>query len=175
MRLGLYKKLFGPPEALNLNGKRVVVRQGETIVADARSMMGIRGFSFVRFVNDTPETLEYQNPPPLKGADQLGQEISIDEVEILTEVEVQEVQMQVVSENNQVMKEPEPPKQDSPKESGFSEEVINKLTEFNHRQWFAMKKADIKKYLTDANIDFSHLPDDKWKLVAFLKDLILNS
>lgn len=170
MRLGIYKKVFGGPEVINLNGKMVTVQKGQMVAAPASVMMGRRGFSFVRFVEDTPETLSSQPLPQMKGYD--DQQVSVETMNAFEEIDIEEViiseeEVRREEENSQPKEEEAPPEQ-----SGFTQEVIDELKGYNHRQWFTMKKNQIKKILTEANIDFSHIPDEKWELLSFLKSLI---
>ena len=170
MRLGVYKKIFGSPEVININGKLIPVKSGESIIADARIMMGKRGFSFVRFVEDTPETLTVQPFPKMKGDD--GQSISIETTQAFQEVDIQEVFISEEEVKTVPVEETKYKNETITEQVGFKQELIDELKTYNHRQWFTMKKNEIKKILSDAGIDFSHIPDEKWELLSFLKTLI---
>lgn len=166
MRLAIYKKVFGGPEVINLNGKMFRVQSGDHVAAPAQDMMGRRGFSFVRFVEDTPETLTSQPVPEMRGQTFDEQKVSVETMNAFEEVNIEEV---VISEEEVSPK----PKDEVPLEdSGFNQDIIDKLKSYNHRQWFTMKKNEIVKILVDAKINFSHIPDEKWELLKFLKSLI---
>jgi len=167
MRLAVYKKVFGEPEVMNLSGKMVRVSRGEHIAAPAQVMLGRRGFSFVRFVDDTPETLTSQPVPQMRGNTFDDQTVSVETMNAFEEINIEEV---IINEEEVT---PAKPKEEIPPEdTGFKQDVIDNLKSYNHRQWFTMKKNEIKKILSDAHIDCSHVPDEKWELLKFLKGLI---
>lgn len=164
MRLAIYKKIFGGPEPININGKIIIVNSGQSIIADAQSMMGKRGFSFVRFYNDVPETLSVQPFPQIKADINQPQFLKIEEVDI----------QEITIDNDEITSPNEEVKSEEPKNTriGFSDDILTELKSYSNRKWITMKKAEVKKILKDANIDFEHIQDERWKLIAFLKDLI---
>lgn len=49
---------------------------------------------------------------------------------------------------------------------------LRELKKLSNKEWFAVKKDQCIKLLTDANIDFSHVPKEKWELIKFIKGII---
>jgi hypothetical protein len=171
MSLCVYKRIREEPVRLNLNGRVVIVRRGETIVAETIQMMGVSGFAFMGIYGQkdnfgaASSNLTVSRPKPL-----------IDEPEEFN-IQVQEVNQQpskpaapiiveapVIHEPQKVVANTKP--------VGFNKETIERLKTLDNKQWFSLKKEDIIKFLEDANIEYKHISSDKWELAKFLKKII---
>ena len=49
---------------------------------------------------------------------------------------------------------------------------LKELKKLTNKEWFSVTKDQSIKLLTEANIDFSHVPKTKWELVKFIKGII---
>jgi hypothetical protein len=49
---------------------------------------------------------------------------------------------------------------------------LRELKKLTNKEWFSVTKEQSIKLLTEANIDFSHVPKTKWELVKFIKGII---
>jgi hypothetical protein len=49
---------------------------------------------------------------------------------------------------------------------------LKELKKLTNKEWFSVTKDQSIKLLTEANIDFSHVPKTKWDLVKFIKGII---
>ncbi len=49
---------------------------------------------------------------------------------------------------------------------------LRELKKLSNKEWFSVTKEQSIKLLTEANIDFSHVPKTKWELVKFIKGII---
>ena len=49
---------------------------------------------------------------------------------------------------------------------------LRELKKLTNKEWFSVTKDQSIKLLTEANIDFSHVPKTKWELVKFIKGII---
>jgi hypothetical protein len=174
MALCVYKRIRSDPIRLNLGGKSVVVHQGQLVVADNREMMGVSGFAFLKLYEQTDNigankpNLVINRPKPII-------EHNLDEMTIqVQEIVKQEIKTQpvVVQEVTLQTTKPVVFVEDKNKPVGFAKETINTLKSFDNKQWFALKKEDIIKFLEDANIDYKHISSDKWELLKFLKKII---
>lgn len=175
MALCVYKRIRPDPIRLNLNGKIVIVKGGQSIVADNSQMLGVPGFAFVRFVNNeinfvpaktnlainkpTPIIEEFKNPNVI--------EVSMQNIEINEQPKVSSVS--VVEKIELPIQSTQ---QETKKSEGFSKDIVDKLKSFDNKQWFALKKDEIIKFLDDAGIEYKHISSDKWELLKFLKKLI---
>ena len=172
MSLCIYKRIREEPVRLNINGKSVIVRRGESIVAETSQMMGVSGFAFMGMYGQNDNfrpantNLSINRPKPL-----------IDDLEPM-QVQVQEVNQQEFKQQTKPILVDVPMVQEikkvevKPKTVGFNKETIDRLKTLDNKQWFALKKEDIIKFLEDANIDYKHISSDKWELLKFLKKII---
>jgi hypothetical protein len=174
MALCVYKRIRSEPIRLNLGGKSVVVHQGQLVVADNREMMGVSGFAFLKLYEQTDNigankpNLVINRPKPII-------EHNLDEMTIqVQEIVQQEIKTQpvVVQEITPQAEKPVVFVEDKNRPVGFAKETINTLKTFDNKQWFALKKEDIIKFLEDANIEYQHISSDKWELLKFLKKII---
>lgn len=171
MSLCIYKRIREEPVRLNLNGKDVIVRRGETIVAETRQMMGVSGFAFMGIYGQQDNfrpvlnNLTVSRPNPLIGT----------EPDVMS-VQIQEINQQEFSPPKvasvDVVKEITKSEPIPPKVVGFNKESIDKLKSFDNKQWFALKKEEIIQFLEAANIEYKHISSDKWELLKFLKKII---
>jgi hypothetical protein len=174
MALCVYKRIRSDPIRLNLGGKSVVVHQGQLVVADNKEMMGVSGFAFLKLYEQTDNiganksNLVINRPKPII-------EHNLDEMTVqVQEIVQQELKNQpvVVQEITPQVTKPAVFVEDKNKPVGFAKETINTLKSFDNKQWFALKKEDIIKFLEDANIEYKHISSDKWELLKFLKKII---
>jgi hypothetical protein len=49
---------------------------------------------------------------------------------------------------------------------------LRELKKLTNKEWFSVTKEQSIKLLTEANIDFAHVPKTKWDLVKFIKGII---
>jgi hypothetical protein len=49
---------------------------------------------------------------------------------------------------------------------------LRELKKLTNKEWMTVTKDQSIKLLTEANIDFSHVPKTKWELVRFIKGII---
>ena len=49
---------------------------------------------------------------------------------------------------------------------------LKELKKLTNKEWFSVTKDQSIKLLTEAHIDFSHVPKTKWELVKFIKGII---
>ena len=49
---------------------------------------------------------------------------------------------------------------------------LRELKKLTNKEWMMVTKDQSIKLLTEANIDFSHVPKTKWELVRFIKGII---
>jgi hypothetical protein len=174
MALCVYKRIRSDPIRLNLGGKSVIVHQGQLVVADNKDMMGISGFAFLKLYEQTDNiganrpNLVINRPKPII-------EHNLDEMTVqVQEIVQQEMKTQpvVVQEITPQAEKPVVFVEDKNRPVGFAKETINTLKSFDNKQWFALKKEDIIKFLEDANIEYQHISSDKWELLKFLKKII---
>jgi hypothetical protein len=173
MALCVYKRIRPDPIRLNINGELVIVKGGQMIVAENSQMMGVSGFAFIKIYeqkdNFVPanSNLVITRPRPL-----------IDSFEPMV-VEVHQVNQEQTRPvhtpsfiDEPVIVEVTKEELQQPQVIGFNKETIAKLKSFDNKQWFALKKDDIIKFLEDAKIEYKHISGDKWELLKFLKKVI---
>lgn len=174
MALCVYKRIRPDPIRLNLWGKYVIVHQGQLVIADNKDMMGISGFAFLKLYEQT-ENIGANGPNLIINKPKPVIEHNLEEMSIqVQEIVQQEMKIQPVV-IQEVTPQVEPPVvfvEEKNKPVGFAKETINTLKSFNNKQWFALKKEDIIKFLEDANIEYKHISSDKWELLKFLKKII---
>lgn len=175
MALCVYKRIRSEPVRLNLNGQMVIVKNGQHIIADNRQMMGVPGFAFVRLYEQVDQFTSAKNNlvinkprPIINNIEEMSIEVqTISNSPMLVEVN----QSQPVSKPiTEVIITKEEINKDT--KSEFKKDIVEKLKSFDNKQWFALKKEDIIKFLEDANIDYKHISSDKWELLKFLKKII---
>jgi hypothetical protein len=178
MALSVYKRIRPEPVRLILNGKPVIVRGGQTVIAETRDMMGVSGFAFIKMHDQRDQfvpansNLVVTKPNPI--IDMMSSESPMSEMS----VQVQSITNQEFTPKPSIV-DVAPIKEITVEEIkkpstviGFNPETIEKLKNFDNKQWFALKKEDIIKFLEDANIDYQHISSDKWELLKFLKKII---
>jgi hypothetical protein len=172
MSLCIYKRIREEPIRLNINGKMVIVRRGESIVAETRQMMGVSGFAFMGIYGQqdnfrpAANNLTVSRPNPLIGLEPDVMSVQIQEVNQQEFVQPPKViPVTVIQET--IKTEPV-----APKVVGFNKESIDRLKSFDNKQWFALKKEEIIQFLEEANIEYKHISSDKWELLKFLKKII---
>ena len=177
MGLCVYKRIRPEPIRLTLNGKSVVVKGGQMIVADNRQMMGVSGFAFIKLYDQRDSMKAANTNVSVSRPKPLIESFTDPSMEPMT-IEVHEIPNQ---RNRPIEHKPlekphvfvETVEEIKPREPiGFNKESIEKLKSFDSKQWFALKKEDIIKFLEDANIDYKHVSSDKWELLKFLKKII---
>jgi hypothetical protein len=178
MALCVYKRIRSEPIRLNLNGQIVIVKGGQLVIADNSQMMGVPGFAFIRIhnqrdqfvsansnlvINKPNPIIETSVPDPMSiEVHTLTNDSSNQIVEVTPSIPVPpKPQIIVQEEINREERKPE-----------FKKDIIEKLKSYDNKQWFALKKEDIIKFLEDANIDYKHISSDKWELLKFLKTII---
>jgi hypothetical protein len=179
MALCVYKRIREEPVRLTINGKPIVVRRGQLVVADNREMMGVSGFAFLKLYEQTDNigatgpNLVVSRPKPLIEHDLTEMSVQIQEIT------QQDIKNDLLNHSSVVQEITPPPVvkpavfvEDKNKPVGFAKETINTLKAFDSKQWFALKKEDIIKFLEDANIEYQHISSDKWELLKFLKKII---
>jgi hypothetical protein len=174
MALCVYKRIRPDPIRLNLSGKLVIVRGGQTIVADNSQMLGVPGFAFVGFYNHRDNfepaatNVAITRPKPI-----VEQIMNPNVIEVSFEnIERQIEPPKPVIEKVQEVIIEDKPKVESQRSDGFAKDIIEKLKSFDNKQWFALRKEEIVKFLDDAGIEYKHISSDKWELLKFLKKII---
>jgi hypothetical protein len=181
MALYVYKRIRQDPIQLNVNGRLVIVKQGQILTIDNRYMLGVPGFAFIGFAN--PDT----NFEPA------NTNLMVSRARPLIQTNVNEPEQRIIENINNINKptikpnvievesitivndEPPSPPQptiEEPIQPGFKKDTLEKLKSFDNKQWFALKKEEVIKFLDDAKIEYKHISNDKWELLKFLKKII---
>jgi hypothetical protein len=175
-RVGFFKRIGKPTQLGNLP-----VKTGDVIKADFDFMMEQKegGWMYIRTNQETPKPLPTQprpivaqRPPSVPSFEPTV--IKTEPPQQLTEEEVGAIK-EVTSLYESIEKERQDEMDKSKPQPQSIEVNIDKLRELKkltNKDWFAVTKDQSIKLLTDANIDFSHVPKTKWDLVKFIKGII---
>ncbi len=181
MALAVYKRIRPDAYPLNIGGRMVYVKGGETIVVEQAQMMGVSGFAFVRLYNDDrhygkPESSVTANVRVNNLENPQNRNFSF-EIQELRNFNTQEVPIESLNKATYGVQEvPEVPRveiiEETNKEIGFSKEIVAHLKSFDNKKWLSLKKDEVIKFFKDAGVTFDHIPNEKWELVKYLKTLI---
>ena len=167
-RIGFFKRIGKPTRIGNLP-----VNTGDVIKADFEFIMEQREGGWL-YIDPTKRVINKQVQRP----------VTPPNIE-LTVIKTDNVDMGTIEENDSIrnitnlyesIEQSRKEEMDIANPPPSSVEVnIDKLKELKkltNKEWFSVTKDQSIKLLTEAHIDFSHVPKTKWELVKFIKGII---
>lgn len=137
---------------MKVNGK--VIEQGKTFVDDFEKVNGLPGMRFVSF-----EVSEGKDPVE-ETLNRIKQQGLIEDPNT--------VEINISAESDEYDNDPE----DHSKEPFFEYEVLVELKNRTPREWMTVKKAELKRIMNEANVDYSQVKDDRMALYKFLVNIL---
>lgn len=192
-RNGFFKRI-GEPVILTVGRSNQVVKTGDVILTDFDSMMDKHGWQFMPKFNPTKAKMEIQNgnsnnrssvntSQPL--ASQLLQINGFERREMTipprpktaSESMIDNRYAQLVENNTIKLStlaelDERVNKKSTQEEIEINFEPLKKLKEYSNKDWFSLTKEKAKEILDAAHINYSHIPNEKWEFVKFIKSII---
>lgn len=192
-RNGFFKRI-GEAVILTVGRSNQVVKTGDVILADFDSMMDKHGWQFVPKFDPTKAKMEIQKtnsnsrsiiPASQPLASQLLQINGFERREMTTSPRpktasesmidnryAQLVENNTIKLNSLAELDERTNKKSASDEIEVNLEPLKKLKEYNNKDWFGLTKEKAKEILDSAHINYSHIPNEKWEFVKFIKSII---
>lgn len=186
-------KRVGEPVILTVGRSNQVVKTGDVILADFDSMMDKHGWQFMPKFDPTKAKMEIQNgspnnrthvAPAQNSPNQLLQVSGFQRREMTTSPRSKSASETMIDNKYAQMVENSIIKLDTiveldervnkklANEVEVNFEPLRSLKEYSNKDWFGVTKEKAKEILDAAHIDYSHILNEKWELIKFIKSLI---
>jgi hypothetical protein len=159
-RIGFFKRI-GKPIQIGSN----IVRPGDIIKADFDFIMEQKEGGWLYLKTPAQASQPQQKPqvrpqqkPPTFEPEVIKTEDAVKDVLQMYENIEKERQAQVEK------------KDDAPIVVNIDK--LKELKSLSNKDWITVKKDQCIKLLTESHVDFSHVPNEKWALVKFIKGII---
>lgn len=190
-RNGFFKRI-GDAVILTVGRSNQVVKTGDIILADFDNMMEKQGWQFVPKFDPVKAKMEIQKPNPNArivppAQNNSNQMISITEMkrremtvqpkaktasEIMIDKRIEELLESNVVSLSSIGEVDERVFKKVEKEVVINFEPLRELKKYSNKDWFGISKEKCKEILDAAHIDYSHVLNEKWELVKFIKSVI---
>ncbi len=190
-RNGFFRRV-GEPVILTVGRSNQIVKTGDVILADFDSMMDKHGWQFVPKFDPAKEKMEAQKansnvrtvPPAQNLASQMLQIQGFERREMTTQPRPKTASESMIDQRYAQLIESSTIKlgnlaelderahKKPVDEVEINFEPLKKLKDFSNKDWFSLTKEKAKEILDAAHIDYSHVPNEKWEFVKFIKSLI---
>lgn len=172
-RVGFFKRI-GKPTWIG----KLPVNTGDTIKADFDFIMEQRegGWLYIDPKKQQVPQRQQQQPVQRQPAPQ-NFEVSIIKTEVASQLNDEEsdaiktvtnLYESIEQNRKEELDKANPP----PAPIEVNIDKLRELKKLTNKEWFSVTKEQSIKLLTEANIDFSHVPKTKWELVKFIKGII---
>lgn len=152
---------------LNVNGKRVTVKHNDIVFGNHDYFISFPGFRHLPGYRPTTKPIDPAPPVPRDPAHSITPNFKeLDEMEMAAKKTLEALNLPPVIDMENSTRQPDP------KPTTPNLDVLEPLRLLTNKQWFAIDLATAKKALDDAKIDYSHLPEDRWEYIRFLKAVL---
>jgi hypothetical protein len=148
---------------LNVEGKRETIHPGTIVFGNHDYFSGFPGFQYLPGYQPKIAEVAPAAPGPQPELREIFPNFrELDNYELQT---LQSIETPPVIDMQSSTKQPEG-------ERKTNLDVLDKLRTLSNKEWFGITLEDAVRYLTDAGIEYSHLPPNRWDYIKFLKTVL---
>lgn len=161
------------PVTLNVRGKRLAIKKGDIVLGDYNYFISFPGFKHLpeytpqikKIISNREEVSTTPNFEELDYYDNNNPELS-EQVQQLKEIVSGKQDKSFINVGNSAKE----PINEEKKKINLS--AFDDLRKYTNKDWFTVSKAQAISYLEAAGIDYSHLPDDRFGYIRFIKSIL---